>query len=231
MGHKNFTILWYLILFLAICNVYVYGLPDLTEAITSFKSNQLLLEEFVETRPILSYVIYVVCYAFASVLLLPGTALITLSAGLLFGTTVGLLLALLASTSGATLAFIVYRNFFNTYFQRAKENVLASASRYFPLDNPISLLFLRLIPLIPFNALNVAMTLTTISKKDFFTYTFIGMIPAAYVVVNLGDKLESIDSTSDLLDGDFILSLSLLGGLLLAGLIVKSKLSKKQSES
>ncbi len=227
MGNKNFTILCYLILFLAIFSVYMHGLPEIKEAITFFRSNQLLIEEFVKTRPILSYALYVVFYVLACLLLLPGTALMTLAAGLLFGTSVGLLLAIVASTTGATLTLIIYRNFFNTFFQRKKENILATASRYFPVNKPISLMFLRLIPLIPFNGLNMAMTLTTISKRDFFTYTLIGMTPATYIVVNIGDKLESINSTSDLLEGRFILSLSLLGCLLLVGLIIKSTLSKK----
>jgi hypothetical protein len=57
------------------------------------------------------------------------------------------------------------------------------------------------------------------------------MIPATYIVVNIGDKLERLDSASDLLDGRFIFSLSLLGGLLLAGLIVKNRLNKKSAGS
>lgn len=231
MNRNNFTILCYLILFLFICNAYIYGLPDVNRVITSFRSNQLVIEQFVATRPILSYVIYIVTYSLASLLLLPGTAFITLSAGLLFGTSVGFLLAILGSTTGASITLIVYRNFLSTYFQRTKENILANTSQYFLLDKPTSLLFLRLIPVIPFNALNIAMTLTTISKRAFFIYTFVGMIPATYVVVNIGDKLEHIDSTSDLLDGKFIFSLSLLGILLLASLIIKNKLVKKPSKS
>ena len=231
MNRNNCTILCYLILFLIICNAYIYDLPDINTAITSFRSNQLLIEQFVGTRPILAYAIYVAIYSLACLLLLPGTAFITLSAGLLFGTSVGFLLAILASTTGATITLVIYRNFLSTYFQRTKENILASASQYFLLDKPISLMFLRLIPLIPFNALNIAMTLTTISKRAFFIYTFIGMIPATYVVVNIGDKLEHIDSASDLLEGKFIFSLSLLGILLLAGLIIKNKISKKPSKS
>lgn len=231
MNRNNFTILCYLILFLFICNAYICGLPDVNRVITSFRSNQLVIEQFVATRPILSYVIYIVTYSLASLLLLPGTAFITLSAGLLFGTSVGFLLAILGSTTGASITLIVYRNFLSTYFQRTKENILANTSQYFLLDKPTSLLFLRLIPVIPFNALNIAMTLTTISKRAFFIYTFVGMIPATYVVVNIGDKLEHIDSTSDLLDGKFIFSLSLLGILLLASLIIKNKLVKKPSKS
>lgn len=231
MNRNNFTILCYLILFLFICNAYIYGLPDVNRVITSFRSNQLVIEQFVATRPILSYVIYIVTYSLASLLLLPGTAFITLSAGLLFGTSVGFLLAILGSTTGASITLIVYRNFLSTYFQRTKENILANTSQYFLLDKPTSLLFLRLIPVIPFNALNIAMTLTTISKRAFFIYTFVGMIPATYVVVNIGDKLEHIDSTSDLLDGKFIFSLSLLSILLLASLIIKNKLVKKPSKS
>ena len=230
MNRNNFTILCYLILFLVMCGAYIYGLPDVNRVITSFRSNQLLIEQFVATRPILSYAIYMVTYSLSCLLLLPGTAFITLSAGLLFGTSIGFLLAILGSTTGASITLIVYRNFLSTYFQRTKENILANASQYFLLDKPVSLLFLRLIPLIPFNALNIAMTLTTISKRAFFIYTFVGMIPATYVVVNIGDKLEHINSTSDLLEGKFIFSLSLLGILLLAGLITKNKLVKKPSK-
>ena len=159
--------------------------------------------------------------------MVPGTILLTLVAGILFGTAGGVLIAILASTTGATLTLIIYRNFFKAFNTTLKKQAIGKASRYFPLNRPISLLFLRLIPLIPFNALNIAMSLTKIKKTHYFLYSLLGMLPATYVVVNLGEQIENVHTSADLMDTRFILSFSLLGALLIGSLIAKKILDRK----
>ena len=49
----------------------------------------------------------------------------------------------------------------------------------------LTTLFLRFIPLFPFNGLNFALGLTRVKFKDYFLATLIGIIPGSFILVNL----------------------------------------------
>ena len=53
------------------------------------------------------------------------------------------------------------------------------------------LLFLRLVPLFPFFLVNLAPAFTTIRVRTYALATFIGIIPGAFVYVNLGRTLRA----------------------------------------
>ena len=77
---------------------------------------------------------------------------------------------------------------------------------------------LRLIPAIPFFAINLVMGLTKMKIGLFFVVSQIGMLPATFLYVNAGAQLALIQSTHD------ILSYRLMGSMVLLGifpLIVK----------
>jgi len=84
------------------------------------------------------------------------------------------------------------------------------------------ILFLRLIPLIPFDIISYSAGLSEIKYKQFILATVFGIIPGVLVFTNIGDK--SIDIGSDA----FYVSLALLIGLIAITVIVKKKISIKQ---
>ncbi len=223
----KFKILGFFTLFLLIFSIYSSDFLEARLTIENLKTNQLFLDNFVVDHTAKAIFAYIFCYVIICVLLLPGAALLTLAAGSLFGTAQGFFIAIFSSTIGATLTLVVYRNFFATFLQGTKKAAIVKISKFFSLDKPISLLYLRLIPLIPFNALNMAMSLTEISKKHFFFHSFAGMLPATYIVVRLGNDINSVRRMTDILDWKFLISFSLLGALLLGGLIAKNILLKK----
>lgn len=225
----KFKTLGFFTLFLLIFSIYSSDFLEAGLTIENLKTSQLFLENFVANHTVKAIFAYIFCYVVMCVLLLPGAALLTLAAGSLFGTTQGFFIAVFSSTIGATLALVVYRNFFATFLQGTKKASIVKISKFFSLDKPISLLYLRLIPLIPFNALNIAMSLTEISKKHFFFHSFVGMLPATYIVVRLGNDINSVRRMADILDWKFLISFSLLGALLLGGLIAKNILLKKNN--
>ena len=56
----------------------------------------------------------------------------------------------------------------------------------------LTVLFLRFVPLFPFNGLNFALGLTKISFKDYVVGTFFGIIPGTFAYVYFGDALSSL---------------------------------------
>ncbi len=131
---------------------------------------------------------FVVIYVTATVAAWPGSPL-SLVAGAVFGSVLGVALVSLASTLGAALCFLIAR-----YFAReATARWLSRNERFQQLDQlterqgALIVAITRLIPLFPFNLLNYGFGLT---RVPFWTYVFvswIGMLPGTIVYVVSAD--------------------------------------------
>ncbi|KXZ42500.1 hypothetical protein GPECTOR_141g698 [Gonium pectorale] len=131
--------------------------------------------------------VFVVLYAAATVLLFPASVL-TLAAGALFGPLAGTALVSIASTTGATCAFLVSR-----YLARPwVESKIAGLPRFKAVlsgvaaNGPWVVFLLRLSPLVPFNLLNYALGLTPISPPAYVAASWAGMLPGTFAYVYLG---------------------------------------------
>jgi uncharacterized membrane protein YdjX (TVP38/TMEM64 family) len=69
---------------------------------------------------------------------------------------------------------------------------------------------LRLIPLIPFEAINFTMGVSSMPLRTFYWVSQAGMLPAAIVFVNAGRELSRIESASDILSPALIISFTLI---------------------
>jgi uncharacterized membrane protein YdjX (TVP38/TMEM64 family) len=124
---------------------------------------------------------FILVYAVAVVALIPAS-LLTIAAGAVFGLVKGALYALAGATLGSTTAFLLGRH----TFRRVVTRRLASMPRFAAVERAVSaqgrriVFFLRLSPLVPFNFLNYALGLTTISLSDFMIAS-VGMIPGTFV--------------------------------------------------
>ncbi len=128
------------------------------------------LREWIRSLGALGPLVFVGLYVLGVVAGIPGSAL-TIAAGGLFGSLLGVILVSLASSIGASLAFLIAR-----YFARdAVARWISKRERFRTLDaltNKHGVLIIaitRLIPLFPFDILNYAFGLT---KIPFWTYVF-----------------------------------------------------------
>lgn len=132
-------------------------------------------------------ILFVVIYVVATVLLIPGSAL-GLGAGALFGVVRGSLLVSLASTLGATCAFLLGRYFAGDWVAKKIEGNASFAA----IDRGVAtegwkIVFLtRLSPVFPFTLLNYAFGLTRVSLRDYVLASWIGMMPGTVMYVYLG---------------------------------------------
>jgi len=135
----------------------------------------------------LGVVVFIVAYALATVLFLPGW-IFTVGAGLIYGIVGGTLVALTGAVIGATLAFIVAR-----YFVRKNiEDYAKKNPRFQAIDEAIGkngwkiIGLLRLSPLIPFNLSNYFYGITAVSLKAYIAISAVGMIPGTLLYAYLG---------------------------------------------
>ena len=169
------------------------------------------LNDTLQAQPLLSAAGFFLLYIAVTALSLPGAAVMTLAGGALFGFIKGVALVSLASTIGATLAFLLSRLLFRDWLQQRFGDYLASINRGMEKDGVLYLFTLRLVPLFPFFVINLLMGLTPIKARQFFVVSMLGMLPATAVYVNAGTQLASIDSIQDLLSPALVLSFVLLG--------------------
>lgn len=141
------------------------------------------IEELGPAGPIL----FVAVYVTAAVILVPGSAL-TLAAGAMFGFVRGFAWVSLASTLGATAAFLVGRHLARDWVARR----LRDHPRFAAIDQAVAeqgwriVLLTRLSPVFPFTLLNYAYGLTRVRLADYVAASWIGMMPGTALYVYLG---------------------------------------------
>ncbi len=171
--------------------------------------DQETLRQWIEGYGGLAPFVYMLIYALAPSLLLPGLPL-TIAGGILFGPFWGVVYAITGATVGACIAFLVARYIARDWVERKLRS-----PGWRRLDEGVEkhgwkvVAFTRLIPLFPFNLLNYAFGLTRIKFLHYAGATFFFMLPACIAFIVFSSSLL------DLIKGK--ISLSFVAGL---GLVI-----------
>ncbi|MEH6453519.1 MAG: VTT domain-containing protein, partial [Psychromonas sp.] len=192
------------------------------------KSQQALLDTYINDNFYLSSITYFVLYIIATAISIPGAAIFTLLGAALFGFWWSLLLVSFASTIGATLAFLFSRYLLRNWVQSKFGSKLKTINEGVDRDGDLYLLTLRLIPIFPFFLINLLMGLTTMTAKRYYLFSQIGMLPATMVFLNAGTQLSEIQSLSGLLSPAVITSLVILGLFPLVAKFIMAKIQQRK---
>ena len=204
---------WWLViaLVLLMASFYVFDLGRFL-SLAAIKARQADLEAWRAARPVLAALVYFLAYVAVTALSLPGAAVMTLAGGAIFGLGWGLLIVSFASSIGATLAFLAARWLLGDWVRARFGQRMAAVNAGIARDGGFYLFTLRLVPVLPFFLINLAMGLTTIRPLTFYWVSQVGMLAGTLVYVNAGTQLGRIDSLAG------IVSPGLLGSLVLLGL-------------
>jgi len=175
------------------------------------KSQQDSLIAFRDQQLVFTVVVFAGVYIAVTALSLPGATIMTLLAGAVFGLFNGTIIVSVASTIGATLAFLVSRFLLREYVQTRFSAKLVQFNQGMEKDGVFYLFSLRLIPVVPFFVINLVMGLTKIRTWQFFFVSQAGMLAGTIVYVNAGSQLADLDSLAGILSPALILSFALLG--------------------
>ncbi len=193
--------------------VYAFFALDLGQyfSLEFFKSKQVQIDAYYAAQPAMAALIFCLIYIAVTALSLPGAALMTLAGGAVFGLMVGTVLVSVASTLGATLAFLVARFLFRDAVQNRFGESLAAFNDGIEKDGAFYLFTLRLVPAFPFFVINLVMGLTRIRTLTFMLVSWVGMLAGTLVYVNAGTQIAQIDSLQGILSPGLIASFTLLG--------------------
>jgi len=143
------------------------------------------LQAWVQDAGAWAPLLFMLIYAVAAVLFLPGSVL-TLAGGALFGPLLGTVYNLTGATLGATLAFLVARYLASDWVAARSGGRLKQLINGVEAEGWRFVAFVRLVPLFPFNLLNYALGLTRIRFSHYLLATCVCMLPGAIAYTYLG---------------------------------------------
>jgi len=175
-------------------------------AIEALRQNRAFLSQWVESNYYLTLGLFILAYAGATAISIPGASILTIFGGFLFGLWAGTLAVIAAATAGAFIVYLVAKSSLGESFRSRASGLLARMKAGFQ-DNELSYMFLlRLVPVFPFWAVNIAAGLFSVKPRTFLFATFFGMIPGSFVYVSVGNGIGAVfDAGGDVtLSGIFL---------------------------
>ena len=174
------------------------------------------LFDFIDGNPILTVSLFFIMYLIASTLSLPGTSILSVIGGFLFGFIQGLLLSIIAITIGSCFAFLLIRRFFKSWFFKKAGPKIQKISKHLEQDEVYYLFAFRMFPFTPLFFTNLLMGLTSIRINLFFIVSCMAFLPGTAVYVNMGSQLSYLEDWKGLSDPYLLSSFALIAILPMA---------------
>ena len=151
-----------------------------------------IIKNYIESFGVWIPVIYCLIYLIAVFIPHAGTAM-TIVGGLLFTPFFGTALVITISSLGSVFPFLIAKKFGRKYIKAKIEKT--KYKKYLNRTDENSfmfILYMRLIPLIPYELQNYIAGLVDISTSKFILATFIGLLPGTFALIYLGNTLTDI---------------------------------------
>ncbi len=178
------------------------------------------LQQWLKEAGALAPLLFVCIYTISTILFLPGSVL-TISGGILFGPVMGTLNNLAGATCGAVSAFLITRTSASSWVQKKVGGRIKVLLHGIENQGWQFVVFVRLVPLFPFNLLNYAFGLTKIKLLHYTLATLLGMVPGTFVYTYIGYTGREAIGGSEGISQKIIISFSLLAVLIFAPYFIK----------
>jgi uncharacterized membrane protein YdjX (TVP38/TMEM64 family) len=173
---------------------FAFGL-DRYVTFDALRENREWLVAQVEHYGVLAALVFTLIYMVVIAFSIPGGAVLTMTAGFLFGTLVAAGCAVVGGTAGAVALFLAARTAFADILRARAGSGMRRMEAGFR-ENALSyLLVLRLIPLFPFWLVNLVPAFLGVPLRTYVVGTFFGIIPGTLVYASLGNGLGAILDT------------------------------------
>lgn len=212
-----------LLIFMAAVFIVVVS-SDLHHMLTFeyLKANHDILLSWVSQHQITGVITYLITYILVVLFSLPGATLMTLAGGFLFGAVWGGIFTVIGATTGAIAIFLIARTALGDLLQKQANQYIKKMQHGF-LENELSYMFvLRLVPLFPFFAVNIAPAFLGVTLRAYTIATFFGIMPGTFIYTLAGSSLGDIFKRHESFEISAIFSTNII--LALTGLALLSLL-------
>ncbi len=190
-GRHGIAILILLGLLIAAALALGFGF-DADWLIATLREHHQLLSGFVAGAPVAASLLFMVVYALAVAVSVPGLAMLTVAGGYLFGWLSGTAYVLIATTLAATAVFVLARSAFGEPLRaRAGPSLVRFAEGF--RDNASSWVFvLHLVPIFPYAMVIGIPAACGVRLRTFVISAFLGLLPGTLLFAHLGSGLGDL---------------------------------------
>jgi uncharacterized membrane protein YdjX (TVP38/TMEM64 family) len=175
------------------------------------------VQAFIESKGIYAPLIFMGAYALLTVCFVPGAPL-TLLGGALFGSFLGTLYTIIGASLGALGAFLISRIIRGKLPSAQSTSIVRMQLEKYDArikqNGFLTVLFLRFVPLFPFNGLNYALGLTSVSFRAYAWGTVLGIIPGTFAYTYFGDSIATLNPVAILGAVGVLVAVIILGRLI-----------------
>lgn len=191
MTFSNSTMKWALLVVLLFAAVA-------TLTLTEFDSARLirdLKQQVTDNYLMVALVFFAINFAIAA-LNLPGSGMLTIGAGAIFGLTHGSVLVSFSSALGSTVCMFGVRSLFRSWALRKFRRFSESVNKNIEKDGLSYLFMLRLVSIIPAFIINPVFGLSKMPVWQFYMVSQLGMLFPTIIYVNMGASVGDLSEVS-----------------------------------
>lgn len=154
--------------------------------------NYQVLADWVTREPVAATLLAFGVYAVATATSFPAAWLLTVALGLLLGWLWASIIVVFGATVGAAGIFLATRLAFADFFRAKAGGWVKTLADGFSRNAFSYMLFLRLVPAVPFVVVNIVPAIVGVSLRVFTLATLVGIIPGVIAYAFAGEGLRSI---------------------------------------
>lgn len=197
----------------------IYFSDQLT--IENIKTNNLQIKDFIHNHYAFSvFLFFASCVIFINTPA-PFAAIIKILGGFFFGFYMGVVYNIVATIMACLVGFALSRYAFKEIFEAAYYDRLQKVETEIEKNGFYYFLTLRLVMVVPYFLINFMAGISRISFKSYLFSTLLGVMPASVIYANGGNRLEQINSVSELFKSDVVISLALIALFSISPMIIK----------
>jgi len=204
-------IIYSFIFLIAFC--FYFFIKDKFLTFSYLQSHLQFLINFNQEKPFIFWLGFEISFLFLTSFSIPGSILLTLLAGVVYGKFWGSLLVTLNGALGATLAFLMARYFLKNTVEKKIAYKAENIHQAFKKNGLWYLWMLRMMPGSPYVIINLIMGLTNLKTWHFFLVTALGMYPGNFIFTYAGDRILKVESIWAILTPQLLFLLIVLGVL------------------
>tara|TARA_B100001564_G_scaffold177087_1_gene148900 strand:- start:209 stop:901 length:693 start_codon:yes stop_codon:yes gene_type:complete len=169
------------------------------------------VKKFYSDEPSIFIAIFITSYLIMTALSLPVALLMGLLAGSMFEIYLAIIIVSFTSTVGATVAMSLARYIARDYMFSKYKKYSEIINSNFKDNGGYYLFALRMSPIFPFFVINICFGLTNMKVVPFYLISQIGMLPGTIIIILLGNELNDVWISGNVISPTMIVYLTLLG--------------------
>ncbi len=185
---KYLALIWLVLLGVAIYYLRDFAINNSYSIGEALKEIIKILQAYIADAGIYAGIIYILIYTIRPLIFFP-TSILTPISAVLFGPVLGWIFTYIGENFSASVAFFVGRYFGGGVTEKFK--ILKKLDGSISESPFITVLFLRMVPLFPFDFVNFGLGVTKISFRWYILGTLLGVIPGLTAYIFLGTSITN----------------------------------------